>query len=184
MPRTTRTYDLQDEADRLDDELDALAEEAADADPESAAREEAAAEAMLVEQQFVGVRWALDPPADETREPYEEVTLGALTTGEYARVTDRLDAARQERVGFGPDGGAMEGAGRVFFAAAGLVDAPFVDADADFEAKAQAVNDLPPQFTRWLEARVDDLTTPDVDVGNGFEARLAAKQSDQARNSP
>lgn len=184
MPRTTTRYDLREEAARLDARLDDFADEAADADPDSAAYREAAEEATLVEQQLVGVRWAVDPPDDENREPYEAVVLGGLSTGEYARVTDRLDAARQERVGYGPDGGSMEGAGRVFFAAAGLVEAPFLDADADFEATARAVNDLPPQFTRWLEARVDDLTTPETDVGNGFEERVAARRSDPARNSP
>lgn len=182
MPRTTETFDLHAEADRLDDRLDALADQAADADPDSTAYREATEEATLVEQQLVGVRWALHPDSED-RDPYESITLGGLTTGEYAHVADRVEAARQERVGFGHDDGSVAGVGQVFFVAAGLVDAPFLD-DTGFDAKARAVNQLPPQFTRWLEARVDDLTTPTVDVGNSFEQRVAAKQSSQPSNSP
>jgi hypothetical protein len=175
MTRRTETIDLEAEAERLDQELDELADEAAAADSDSDEYEELREQARALEQQLVGVKWALNPSPDEGRERVESVTIGEVLTGDYARVEDRSRDVQRQRVGRGEDS-SVSGAQRVFFVAAGLQDADFLDAGADFDAKARAVNQLAPQFTTFLEDRIDDLSTPDVDVGN-FEARVAEKQT-------
>lgn len=169
MPRKTETYRLQDVAQGLDQRLDNLADKVAKAgDDEDTS--ESVQEARQLEGHLAGIQWAIDEYGADA-----EITLGALTTGEYARVSDYTTDAANEQVG-GPT--SVEGASQIFFVAAGLVDAPFVDDSAGFEDRCAAVRGLPPQITRWLESQVDELTTPDVDLGNGFEARVAERRSD------
>ncbi|WP_273835121.1 hypothetical protein [Halococcus sp. PRR34] len=110
------------------------------------------------------------------------ITLGGLTAGEHARVTDRAGDAQAEKsqtvVGAGQQGGSVEGASRVFYCAAGLVDAPFFERGADFESKCEAVREVHPGLMIWIESRIDDVNTPSEDLGNGWGRRL-----DRARNS-
>ena len=171
MARRTQTLDLEAEAQRLDERLDDLADEAAETDSDTQEYEDLRAKARMVEQKLVGVKWALNPDSDEQRTPTREVTIGEVLTGDYAQVEDRSRDVQRQRVGRGEDS-SVSGAQRVFFVAAGLQAADFLDAGADFEAKANAVNQLAPQFTTYLEDRIDELSTPDVDVGN-FEERVA-----------
>lgn len=171
MPRHTRTYDLRDVADRLDDDLDALA---ADIDTEDAA-DDALERAITLEHQLAGVQWAIDEFGPDT-DHGPEVTLGALTAGEYARVRDETDKSRQLLVGADSSDTDAAGVRQIAFVAAGLVDGPFVGDSvpaglAGFDKRRDAVADLAPQFVSWLEDEIDDLTTPDVDAGN-FVARL------------
>lgn len=176
MPRHTTTIDLHEEQQRLDDRLDELADEAANADEGSAEYDAAVQEAGRVEQKLVGIEWALEPDSGDDVEAFETVTLGALTTREFGRVADATRDVREQKVGFAEGGRNVTGPHRVFHCAAGLVDAPFLDDGADFQTKADAVGGLAPQFAAWLEDAIDDLSTPDVELGNGFSARL-----DQAR---
>lgn len=176
MPVTTTTIDLEAEAERLDERLDDLADEAASADTEQE-REQAAIRGQEIEQHLVGVHWALHPGENEGRESYDEITLGALTAGEQAQAADRAQTAENQQVGHG-DSVSVANASRIFFAAAGVVDAPFLDDSAGYEATVRVLRECNPQFVHWIEDRVDDLTTPDVDLGNGFAARLAEKRSD------
>ncbi|WP_135851298.1 hypothetical protein [Halorussus salinus] len=177
MTRNPVRIDIAEEIDRLDERLDELAATAAEADEESVEHEEAVMEATRIEGQFLpGLRWASDEFADAT------VRVGGLTTGERGRVLDRVQAAQRQQVGFDPGDGAPEGLATPFWCAAGLEDAPFLDGH-DFEAKVWAVRDLPPQFTAWLEHRIDDLTTLDHDAGNSFAERVEAKQRRSGRDS-
>lgn len=172
MPLGTKTYTLADEAERLDEKLDRLADDAAEREGEDTPEsEETVAEAQRVEQQLVGVLWACDEFGDDAT-----ITVGDLSTGDLARVQDYTQDVRQQRSG-GATNRSVAGAHRIFFCAAGIVDAPFIDEDASFEDKAVAVRNLKPQCTTWLEDRVDDLSTPDVELGNGFAARVAARTS-------
>jgi vacuolar-type H+-ATPase subunit I/STV1 len=186
MARRTTTIDLSEEVQRLDQRLDDLAEETAQVETrldeledddrtDSAAYQQAEdeyqdlrEEAAQLERYLVGATAALNPD-DAEREPVEEVTVGEVLTGDFAEIEDRARDVQRQRVGRGDDS-SVSGAERVFFVAAGLVDAPFLEDDS-FEARAQAVSELRPQFTAWLEDQIDDLSTPDVDVGN-FEDRV------------
>ncbi|SIR99629.1 hypothetical protein SAMN05421858_5047 [Haladaptatus litoreus] len=211
MPRNTETIDLREEADRIDSELDEIAEKVARLNDEADEDDEDDANAELVgeieesfekvdqlERELVGVHWALDEwgdnrcgaekddggtcqnPADSC--PHHdsvggtvELTIGGLTTGEFADVQDRTNTARNEKVGWGSDP-SVEAAGSIFQAAKGLVDADFLSDDPEFFEKQQLVSNSAPQFKEWLSARVDDLTTPNVDTGN-FSERLERAQA-------
>lgn len=188
MPRYTETYDLEEEKERLDKELNQIADEASELEQQidevsdeegpspGVVREyqQKVQEGNRLEQMFAGVQWALDPDGDQ--EPIEEVTLGSLTAGEYAEVGDRLQAAKQGKVGWGRDPD-MDNARRNMFAGACLQDAPFLDEEDDgLEAKIHAVTSLAPPFILWLEEKGDELTTPTVE-GNGFRTRVEERRS-------
>lgn len=167
MPLETHSYDLEavkrELEERAADLADRLDEGDTDADTAPREQQEIVQEGQQVDKHLAGVQWALG-------EGYDEVTLGGLTAGEYARVGDRTLDAQAEQIG---GASSTEYASGILFTAAGVVDAPFLDEGAGFEVKAMAVRELSPQFQSWLESEVDDLTTPDVDLGNGFAARVS-----------
>lgn len=167
MPRYTETIDLREEHDRIDEELDELAAESADVDPDSPRRQELDTQGKRLEKHLAGLAWAINPPEDDpTRDqPYEEVTVGALTAGEYADLTDTAAADAQQ-------GKATTGSSQVLFAAKGLEDAPFLDEEMNEAQRLAAVSQLQPQFQKWLASRVDKLSTYDLE-GNGYAARIA-----------
>ncbi|GAA0200257.1 hypothetical protein ACFFQF_00920 [Haladaptatus pallidirubidus] len=104
------------------------------------------------------------------------ITIGALTTGEFADVQDRTESLRNQMVGMGDDP-VVQGAGSIYRTAAGLIDAPPIDADTDLPQKTAVIRETPPHFKEWLEGRVSEFSTPDVDVGN-FNERLQRAQED------
>lgn len=185
MPRKTKTFDLEEEKKRLDEELDKLAdeeakdikaEEAEDGTPSSSwDRQERREEAQRLEEMLVGVEWALNPE-DEDIDPIEEITLGALNAAEYGAVSDWTSGQVDQFRGSTADvrGDQMR---RQIFAAGVIVEAPFIDDNVsgiDMESKYQAVGPLAPQFVFWIEQRGDELTTPEVE-GNAFARRVAEK---------
>ncbi|NEU57101.1 hypothetical protein [Halorussus sp. MSC15.2] len=177
MTRNETRIDFAEERDRLDAKLDELAEVVAETDEESVEHEEAVMEANQIESQFLpGLHWASEEFDDST------VRIGGLTTGERGRVLDRVRAAQRQQVGFDPAEGPPEGLATPFWCAAGIEEAPFLDGH-EFETKVRAVRSLPPQFTAWLEHRIDDLTTLDHDTGNSFAARVEAKKRRSGRDS-
>lgn len=178
MTRNTIRIDFEEEIERLDDRLDELAEIVAEADEDSVEHEEAVLEAAQIEGQFLpGLDWAFSEYENST------VRLGGLTTGERGRVLDRVEQARQQKVGFQQGDAPAEGLATPFWCAAGVEEAPFLDSGDDYEAKVRAIRYLPPQFTAWLEYRIDDLTTLDHETGNSFEERVEAKKRQNGRNS-
>lgn len=188
MPRTTRTLNLQSEAERIDKKLDDLAGRLSEIKDDLGEDEEVdnvdeAAEiiekAQTLEQHLVGLDWALNPPEDEAFTSCEEVTIGALTTGEYGEWTDRVSDAQQEKVGFMQGGGNVNGPAQVFFVATGLVDADFLGEQKDFTGKASRVNQLAPQFTAYLEDQIDELTTPKTDF-RSFAERMDSTETPQS----
>jgi len=164
----TKTYDLCEERDRIDAELDDLADRAAADDVELTDADRRRAQQL--ERQYVGLEWALTPPDHEDRDPYERVTLTELTAGSYIKAGAEAAADASEMDV--PAGGDIE---RLYRVTSAIEDAPFVPDHGD---GLVAVGQLKPQFFFWLEQRVDDLTTPDIE-GNGFAQRVAARQQDQ-----
>jgi len=163
----THTIRLGDARDRLDARLDDLAAQVEDPD---APPREVLEEAQAIEsQRLPGVMWGIEEYGADA-----EVTIGELSHGEMAEVTDRVSGAQAEQIG-GADG--VSGAATTFFVAAGLVDAPFIrDRCPDIETAAPTVaDDLHPQFVAWLESEIDDVTS--VDPGNvtPFAERVTAE---------
>lgn len=173
MPRTTETYDLEAERDRIDTKLDELADEVAELDEDSPLRGQKIEEASNLERQLAGLDWALaTPDADEDDHPdrpYQEVTIGALTAGEYAEVRDTLDGDSDPTMG-------RAGTTGILFAAQGVADAPFLEGSEDLTGKIVAVRELSPHFQDWLSARVDEISTPQIE-GNGFAQRVAESET-------
>ena len=158
MPVATKVYEFDDELERLEEAIDDLAAEvtALDASTERAKALERRGNRLDTHRR--GIEWA--------REEWEVdgVELGGLTAGEYGRLEDQL-----------PDG-AGDGATRVYYVAAGTVDAPYVEDDHD--ATVAAVSQLPIAFARWAEAQINDLTSVGGETGNRFYDSLRAKQDE------
>lgn len=165
MTLATETLRLGDERDRLDGRLDDLADTIADADNPAAMQQVAA----QVETRLSGVAYLIDAHgADAT------VTVEGLTAGAYARVEDKLAAMRAQA-----PGDSVPGSQTTVFAAAGLVDAPFCDdADPGLDATIETVADQPVGVAKWLEARVNDLTTVSAEDFRPLSERIAAKQGE------
>lgn len=159
------TYTIRDERDRIDEQLDELAEKAASADDERTIQrfQQQAAE---LQHQLNG----LDQLIDEYG-PEATVTVEGLTTGGYAQVQD--DIAQ----GTAP-GESSPGARRNMIVGTGLVDAPFLeDTDADDRTATLArVAELPIGVTLWLEDRIDEETTGDKGNSKSFAERVREKE--------
>jgi hypothetical protein len=185
MPRYTESYNLKDEYERLDAHLDDLAQQVVEIEQEMESADEVGPtlthryetrlrEFHEAEREIAGISWALNPD-DPNQDPITEVTVGALTAGEYVTAKDRTEALRAEHADrWGVDVDA-EQSDQLHVAAAGLVDADSLDTD-DYDACVDSLADAVPQFLAWLASRVDNLSTPKVE-GNDSGGRLADARS-------
>ena len=167
------TIDLRAEFERVAAEREGLAAEVADAVVDEDAEASADAErGQELDRHYRGLAWALneDTAGDEReRDPYEKVTISELTAGAYVRAGAKASAdARELDL---PTNGDVE---RLYRVANAVDDADFLDDTTD---PLVAVGGLKPHFFFWLEDRVDDLTTPEVDKGN-FGELVAEKVSE------
>lgn len=154
-----KTVTLGDERDRIDAELDELVDQLADADAETQGAQRLISEARDLDQSGAAVAALADEYGDEAT-----VTVRELDGEAWARMEDRVDTMRNAKAG----PGGVPGSSRNVYAAAGLVDAPFlngVGSDA-LGDKTGAVAELTPApgAQKWLESLVDDVGS--VDEGN------------------
>lgn len=156
---------LSEEKQRLDDRLEELADKIVQADDPTALRSVGA----QVETRLSGVAYLVaQHGADGV------VTVRGLTAGDYAEVEDRLAQMRTEA---GQED--LPGASTNVFAAGGLVDAPFLpaaDNDLSLADRVRIIADQPVGVAKWLESRVNDLTTVEGNGYVGLDRRIAAKQ--------
>jgi hypothetical protein len=155
----TTTLTIGDEFRRLDNRLDDLTDKIATAD-ETAAVEQIAAS---VETQLSGVAHLR-----EEYGPDATVEIESHTAGDIARIEDEI-AKRQEQRGQST----LPGTRMNLFVAAGLVDAPFLDADADHDETLVTVADQPVGVVRWLRARINEETTVSEGNWKSLDERLA-----------
>lgn len=176
MPLRTVQYDLEEEYERIDGEIDECVERAVDAPEGSYPRKQAIQRGNQLEKHLVGVAWALGRDGSDDDEwdvdrPIEWVEIADLTAGEYGKVQDILDSDDSDK--------GSRGAAENALAGEALVDAPFLDDSWNDDQKFAAVmNLLKPQFRVYLAERADKLSEPEVE-GNGFARRVAEKLSDQ-----
>jgi len=155
-----KTVSLGAERERLAEELDELVTKLSDADDPPA---KLWSEAQDLDESGKAVSALAELHGED-----ETVTVRGLTAGEYARVEDHVGDA---------DAGA--GATRIAYAAAGLVDAPFLHADnMNLEDRMAAIADQPVGVRIWLETIVNDLATPDEGNWRPLADRLAAADTD------
>lgn len=171
---TEETRRLGDERDRLDGELDDLAERLVDAEEGTQSAQMLQRSANNVETRLAGVAHLIEQHGSDAT-----VTVEGLDAGAYARVQDRAEAVRTQR----DHPGDIPGARANIFAAMGLVDAPFLD-DTDTEmdpldATLQAISNQPLGVAKYIESVANKLTT--VSEGNfkSLRERLAAKTTSE-----
>lgn len=99
----------------------------------------------------------------------ESVTVRGLNSGEYAKVKNRTnDAANRSSYDTAP------GSGELVYAAAGLIDAPTFDGDADnMDAKLEWLSRQSIGVRKWLQDLVDNRTV----VGEKNWRELAGRSS-------
>jgi hypothetical protein len=191
MPRYTETVDIEGALDTVENALDDVADEvvALEAeiddhdDPPAPLLDEyqsALERGQRLERHRDGLAWALDP--DSEVDAITEVTIGALTAGEVATVTDRTASMETKKTDDWGVQATLDAANRTEFAAAGLVDAPFIDDSADHADVVGALAECAPQFVAWLADRVDELSTPNIE-GNGFAERVNSKRTTRSDTS-
>jgi len=152
MPLRTETYDLDEEVQRLEDKLEEIDAVLDQADDDNPVAQQAAADRPQIEAQLEGVRWARDDAHDADYGPkwdedVDTIELAGLTAGEFGRLEDDI----------GQSGGG-NGMVRVHQVAKGTADAPYVDEGMDKDDQIIAVSQLPVSYTKWAEARIDELT--------------------------
>ncbi|WP_435346029.1 hypothetical protein [Haloarchaeobius sp. HRN-SO-5] len=147
-----KTITAQVAADRLDDQLQELAEVVSDGRSPDANPAE-------VEARRNGARYVAREYGSDA-----EVVIEALRTGAFGLVEDyAADAAREKMQSGG--GAASNGLTRPFYVARGCVDAPFYDDGVqDYEDRVATVRGLPVEVSKWLEFEIGEHT--DVDAGN------------------
>lgn len=187
MPRT-KTYDVNDEQDRLQQEREDIADDAVELErrmdsfeevPDDLAQEyrDTLAEGHKRDRYLTGLAWALDPP---TGTPLNEITLSALTAGDEQWVSGRSDAVADRLAdNWGTDVDDVDGGRVLHVAAVGIEDCPRFDGTPDPEARVEIVREWHPSFVRWVADRVDNLSTPEVE-GKNFAELLKASRSDDA----
>jgi hypothetical protein len=177
MPLRTKTVDLEDEYHRLTDEMDRYAEEQADYDRGTDGAQVAAAQGQRAERLRAGVAWAMDYPGHDDINgsgwDVRTITVGSLTNGDRHLVNDISDERGYKRADA--------------YVAAGTVDAPFMQHDADertvdeFKATVQRIPELHPSFVDWLEDRITDVSQ----VGEEGKSYLELVQEKRSQeNSP
>lgn len=168
MPRDIIELDLEEEADRLADRLDSIAEAEVDGEITSA---EASQLGGQVEQQMFALEEALDEyGADATW------SIRAFTPGEKAELTGLIRRAKEQAEHAGRDAD-IEAMLDNYWAGAGLVEAPFLDAGDEPKERIAAVRDTPsPYLAEWIANRVTEENT----LGNGrrksYSERVAARK--------
>jgi hypothetical protein len=166
----TRTYHISEELERIDSELDDLADEAAALDDDEALSSTQQQRIQQLERQYAGLKWA-------TSEGWESVTLSELTAGSYMRAGAQAEQdARESNAATGTD------TERLYRIAQAIDGADFLGDNPTHKQTLAAVGQLKPHFFFWLEQRVDDLTAPAVE-GNSFAERVAAKTSSDCTSS-
>jgi hypothetical protein len=107
-----------------------------------------------------GLSWAVH--GDDTADGFDgwgedaTVTLRGFTTTERNRT---LDTARRKSMGPLGSNEIQE-----WLVAAGLTDAPWIEADDDLHERKEVTGSLPPGLGDWLSAQLGDLN--DLDQGN------------------
>ena len=165
MPLQEHHYTFAEEISRLESEREDLAEQVADLDAGNPLIEQLSQRGTEIDSHLEGLEWA------RSEWDVDGVTLAGLTGGEFGHVEDELVADTKKQGGSGPGNGAT----RIYFVAKGTVDAPYYDSEANFSTQIGAVSQLPIQFLKWAESRINDLTSVSEGNSTSFAALVAEK---------
>lgn len=190
------TVTLDDERKRLDTALDDIVETLAEANSETATARRLMREARDLDQAGRAVDYLIEGddedddseagPGDEGFAGYDPdatVTVRELDGEAWGRVEDRVATMASAQ----PGSGGVPGSSRNVYAAAGLVDAPFLNGVGSdvLGDKADAVASLTPApgAQKWLESLVDDVGSVDEGNWQPLAERFAARANSTADSS-
>jgi len=160
----TETVAIGDAFDRVDADLDRLVAQLSEA--------ESGAESARMLSDYAKDREAHLEGVAVLREAHgadATVTVRAVRAGAFAQVEDRVADLRATHDGPGD----LPGARRNVWVATALVEAPFIDAGADYEARLDALAAQHVGVVKWLEHWINEVTSPDADFRR-LRERLAA----------
>lgn len=173
------TYRLGDERDRLDEALDDVVAKLREADPGTTSAEMLEQRANQLDMQGSGVAYLISEYG-----PDATVTVRGLSAGVNAAVKNIAADMRAERNA----AGGAPGSATLAFAAAGVVDAPFLADPEDGKEPAgpeeeilrvlPALGDQPEGVAKWLEQTTNELTSVDEGNWKGWRERLVASSED------
>lgn len=166
---TEETVTLGAELERLDSAVDDVAASLQDVEGDTASAQALRQYANDLDTQGAALAALVEKYGTDAT-----VTVRGLSAGEYARVEDRTAAMRDQS----DQPGGLPGSSRNVFAAAGLVDAPFLETGADFDGRVSAVADQSVGVAKWLESKVNDLTSVDEGNWTPLRERLADTSTD------
>ena len=172
MPLRTKTYDLTEEVQRLEDRIAELDDVLDGIEDDNPAAKQFRAERIGLETALEGVRWARDDAFDADYVPawdqsVGEITLGGLTAGESAAIEDDLN-------------GGGSGAARIYQVAKGTVEAPYINEDMSADQRVAAVSQLPDSYVRWAQTRTDELTGVGGNEEKSYDELFAEMQADNS----
>ncbi|WP_254768234.1 hypothetical protein [Salinilacihabitans rarus] len=168
----TREVVLEEEADRLVEACEEIADRMVDLDPSTDLYQTLRARGNRLDTHRRGIGWALEAWDVET------LTFKALTLGDEARIADEFDGR-----------GSKPGAERIWQIALGTYDAPYLEHDPENptdaalqETVANVATIDALAFGRWAESQIDELSA----VGNWNDERsfarfLTEKQAEQSQ---
>ena len=168
MPLDTQTFDIHETLDDLETEREELAEQVADADPESGAAQQLVERGQQMDRFISGLEWYRNHFGKD------RITVGALTNGERHLVRNTADR-------IGGDYAGRQNA----YVAMGTADAPYLEHDPedlnepDYEETIKQVAQLHPAFVDWMESKITDLGRLDGDTGKSFESLVLEKRLQQ-----
>jgi hypothetical protein len=153
----TQTWTVEEAIESVESELDDIADQLAELTPGTERYEALAEQGTTLDYQADGLEWHRDDWGDES-----EIVLGCPTAGEHALIDRNADSdARAERV--------------LWLIAAATDDAPY--AGDDIQDTFANVANLHDGAVRWLEARVNELSSREGKEGNRLQRRLRARRS-------
>lgn len=175
MPLQTQTIDLNAEIQRLQSEMEEVAEKHATLTANDAPDEQAT---QVLQQgnnlnNQINVLTALQDGALEGYDPVESVTLAGLTAGEVNLVEDIVDGNAGVRH-------------RDAWVAIGTREGPYLEHDPESQLSVGGVKpsvvsvaDLPLPYVQWAEQKISELSHVSEEEGNGFLELVQEKQAEQ-----
>lgn len=173
MPRNTHILNLEEEADALDQEAADVHDRYQAAEDGSDAAQRLQQQGLQLDERLAALEWAVDEYG-----PDAEIVVWELTPGEKARYTDKLQNARSQASSQGELGGV--GMAGVHWVAAAVREAPFygddIDTHDDRVAAVAGADGPVPQLVEWLKSKATEVNSLGNPKRTGFAGRARESQ--------
>ena len=179
MPIQTRAIDIDEERARLYDQMDEVAEEqAAYENPEATRYQQLLARGHQLQRYREILAWV----ADEW--DVDSIELAGLSPGEINRVNKLVSETNAtERDVYVTIGTVDDDVPYLQHAPEEVGEDTIAATQSIKQTLGKVVGETPLPYVRWAEERINDLTHPGVDEGNGYLSLLSEKQRAQMSNA-